>query len=124
MIPKTQFQFVVPVLPSRDIERDVQWYQEKTGFEKIFADDRYAILRREEVYLHLQWHAGTPEDPVGEGSVIRIFVKNIATLFPEFIERGTVTKEKLRKNTPWNTHEFGFYDPNNNAIFIVEDTAG
>jgi hypothetical protein len=24
-------------------------------------------------------------------------------------------------NTPWKTNEFGFYDLNNNAIFIVED---
>jgi hypothetical protein len=25
-------------------------------------------------------------------------------------------------NTPWKTNEFGLYDLNNNAIFIIDDT--
>lgn len=66
-------------------------------------------------------HADTLEDPLLGGSVIRLFVKNITPIFKEFMERGTVNKDKLRLNTPWGTHEFGFYDLNNNAIFIVED---
>ncbi|MEM7511998.1 MAG: hypothetical protein AAF388_13775 [Bacteroidota bacterium] len=45
----------------------------------------------------------------------------IQPLFKEFVERGTVPPEKLRMNTPWGTHEFGFYDLNKNAIFIVQD---
>jgi hypothetical protein len=28
----------------------------------------------------------------------------------------------LKINTPWKTNEFGFYDLNNNSIFIMEDT--
>jgi len=42
-------------------------------------------------------------------------------LFDELVRRGTITKNKLRLNTPWKTHEVGFYDLNNNALFIVED---
>jgi hypothetical protein len=53
--------------------------------------------------------------------VVRIFVKNIQRVFEEFVGRGTVKEEKLRLDTPWNTHEFGFYDLNKNAVFIVED---
>jgi hypothetical protein len=56
------------------------------------------------------------------GSVIRIYVKNITALFHELVERGTVTQGSLKINTPWKTNEFGFYDLNNNAIFIMEDT--
>ena len=62
----------------------------------------------------------TVEDPI-YGSVIKIFVEGIDTIFQEFIDRGTVTKDKLRYNTPWHTNEFGFYDLNNNAIYFVED---
>ena len=38
---------VVPVLPSADIARDIEWYKIKTGFEMIFADKMYAVLKRE-----------------------------------------------------------------------------
>ena len=112
---------IVPVLPSEDIKRDVNWYRDKMGFEQTSGDELYACLRRGELNLHLQWHADTADDPLLGGSVIRIFVKNIHAVFQEFVQRGTITEDKLRMNTPWGTHEFGFYDLNKNAIFIVED---
>jgi hypothetical protein len=71
--------------------------------------------------MHLQWHADTVDDPLLGGSVMKIFVKNIQPIFQEFVERGTVTANKLSLQTSWKTNEFGFYDLNNNAIFIVED---
>jgi hypothetical protein len=37
------------------------------------------------------------------------------------VERGTVTQDSLKINTPWKTNEFEFYDLNNNAILIMED---
>lgn len=112
---------IVPVLPSANIARDVAWYQDKVGFELISSDGMYAILKWEKLFIHLQWHADTPDDPLLGGSVIRIFTTNIQPIFDELVERGTVTPDKLRFDTPWNTHEFGFYDLNNNAVFIVED---
>jgi hypothetical protein len=118
---ETKLLKIIPVLPSQDIARDVAWYKEKTGFEVYFTDKMYAILFRENLVIHLQWHADTPDDPLLGGSVIRIFVKGIKPLFEEFVARGTVTEDKFRPNTPWGTHEFGFYDLNNNAIFIAED---
>ncbi len=73
------------------------------------------------IYLHLQWHADTEDDPLHGGSVIRILVKNIKPLFEEFVARGTVGHDKFRENTAWQTNEFGFYDLNKNAIFIMEE---
>ena len=112
---------IIPVLPSADIVRDTLWYKEKTGFEAIHQDSMYAVLKRDDIYIHLQWHSGTESDPLLGGSVIRIDVKNIGPLFDEFVQRGTVAKTKFVSNTPWNTNEFGFFDLNNNAIFIMED---
>lgn len=117
----TELLDIIPVLPSSDIERDTKWYKEKAGFETIFADDGYALLRRSNLEFHLQWHADTEDDPLLGGSVIRIWVKNIQPIFEEFVERGTVSREKLRLKTAWNTNEFGFYDLNNNAVFVMED---
>ena len=42
-------------------------------------------------------------------------------MFDEFVQRRTVNQTKFVSNTPWGTNEFGFYDLNNYAIFIVED---
>lgn len=118
---KTKLLEISPVMPSQDIDRDVAWYKENTGFDVVHKDDMYAVLRREHLFIHLQWHADTEDDPLLGGSVIKIFVEDIEPFFEEFVERGTIPKEKLRRNTDWNTHEFGFYDLNNNAIFIVQD---
>lgn len=120
MPTKSPIQSIVPVLPSANISKDVAWYEEKTGFTSVFHDDMYAVLRRDQFSLHLQWHADTEDDPLLGGSVIRVFVDDIQELFEEFVSRGTVDKNKLRMNTPWGTHEFGFYDLNKNAVFIVQ----
>jgi hypothetical protein len=115
-----KFISVTPVLPSADIERDTAWYEKHTGFKVYFADKMYAVLFRENIFIHLQWHADTDDDPLLGGSVIRILVSEVKPFFDEFVERGTVQQDKLVLNTPWQTHEFGFYDLNKNAIFIVE----
>lgn len=117
----TELLKIIPVLPSQDIARDVAWYKEKAGFETHFHDTMYALLYRENLEIHLQWHADTDDDPLLGGSVIRIQVNNIRPLFEEFVERGTVTEDKFRANTAWGTNEFGFYDLNQNAVFIMED---
>ena len=116
----TKFLSTIPVLSSADLARDVAWYAEKTGFRNVTDQEGYAIMQSENLEFHLQWHHGTEDDPVLAG-VMRIHVQGILPLFEEFVQRGTVTGEKLRMGTEWGTNEFGFYDPNGNAIFITED---
>ena len=118
---KTEIFGIIPVLPSANIERDIAWYKEKDGFETKYSDNMYAVLYRDNIFIHLQWHADTPGDPLPGGSVIRIDVKNLQPLFDEFVQRGTVTQNAFKENTPWKTNEFGFFDLNKNAIFIMED---
>ena len=112
---------IIPVLPSADINRDIAWYREKAGFEPVHYDKMYAVLYRDNLCIHLQWHADTVDDPLLGGSVIRINVKNIKDVFDEFIKRGTVQLHNFMPNTPWGTHEFGFFDLNRNGIFFMED---
>ena len=118
---RIQHKYTVVVLPSSDLERDIKWYAEYTGFAKRFTSEGYVGLYRDGMELHLQWHAGTEEDPVNGGSVVKFFVEEIDEVFKEFMERGTVKEHQIHKNTPWATHEFGFYDLNKNAIYFVED---
>lgn len=117
----TELLNIEPVLPSQNIDRDVTWYEKHVGFTLVQKDYMYAVLKRDKLYIHLQWHADTDDDPLLGGSVIKIFVKNIQPVFEEFVKRGTINKDKLRLKTNWNTNEFGFYDLNKNAIFFVED---
>ena len=118
---EAKFHGIIPVLPSSNIERDVAWYYAKVGLEPVFHDNMYAVLKRDNLYIHLQWHADNENDPLLGGSVIRIDVENIKLLFAEFIKRGTVVENKFISNTPWGTNEFGFFDLNKNAIFFMED---
>jgi hypothetical protein len=118
---ETTFIKIIPVLPSENIERDIAWYNEKAGFITHFFDNMYAVLFREDIVLHLQWHANTPVDPLLGGSVIRIYVKNIMPFFNEMVIRGTVSAAAFKANTAWQTNEFGFFDLNQNAIFVMED---
>jgi len=113
-------KLIIPVLPTRDIKRDVEWYEKYVGFISLYNDDMYAVLRRDDHRIHLQWHADTDEDPLLGGSVLRIQVDEIKPIFEEFVQRRTISEEKLRLGTSWNTNEFGFYDLNKNAIFIFE----
>ena len=118
----TELIKVIPVLESADIDRDVKWYKEKTGFEVSFLHEKmYAGLYRDDLEIHLQWHAGTKGDPMNGGAVTRICVKNIKPFFEEFKQRGTVQEKDLKESTPWGTNEFAFHDLNSNAIFISED---
>jgi hypothetical protein len=118
----TELVKIIPVLESADIARDVAWYKEKTGFEVSFLHEKmYAGLYREDLEIHLQWHAGTNDDPMNGGAVIRINVKNIRPIFEEFKQRGVVNENDFRANTPWGTNEFAIHDLNSNAIFISED---
>ena len=117
---KTKFIGIIPVLPTTNIERDLKWYKEKAGFEQTFAADGYAGLARENIHIHLQWHADTPEDPLLGGSVVKVFMEGVESLFNELVERGTVAEDALNRNTAWGTHEFGFYDESKNAVFFVE----
>ena len=117
----TELLMTIPVIPSSDIKRDVEWYRKKTGFETFFANDMYAVLFRGNLCLHLQWHADTTDDPLLGGSVVRIQVRDIRPLLDEFIERETLSLDSFRLNTAWGTNEFGFYDLNRNAIFVFED---
>ena len=125
----TIFKHMCPILSSANVVRDLKWYEEKTGFKNVFnsldyneenSKLDYAVISRDGLFIHLQLHAGTTEDPVYGGS-IRIEVENIQPLFEEFLERETIKLESFRKNTPWGTNEFGFYDLNNNAIFFLEN---
>ena len=116
----SKLRHTTPVLSSSNIERDIAWYQTYLGFNFVMGQEGYAVLQRDDQWIHLQWHHGNEDDP-NHGSVVKFFVDDIHPIFEEMIERGTVSKDKLHLNTPWHTHEFAFFDLNKNALYFVQD---
>ena len=49
-----QFLHTTPVLSSSNIKRDIEWYKKHVGFELVIEQDDYAILHRDNQWLHLQ----------------------------------------------------------------------
>ena len=74
---KTELLGISSVLPSNDIDRDLKWYERYVGFTTLHSDNMYAVMKRDTIGIHLQWHADTEDDPLLGGSVVKIFVKDI-----------------------------------------------
>ena len=111
---------ITPVLSTSNLERDIKWYEQYLGFKLDYIEEGYAVLNRDQCWIHLQFHYGDTEDPIN-CSVIKFFVGDIYKILNEMVERQTITEDKLRLNTTWKTHEFGFFDHNKNAIYFVQD---
>ena len=84
ILTKTEILNTIPVLPTSDIERDIVWYKEKMGLELHFGDNMYAVLYRDNLCLHLQWHADTEDDPRLGGSVIEIMSRTFNRFLKSF----------------------------------------
>ena len=115
---------VHPVLPSKNVQAAVEFYVERLGFTLVGqdrpTDPRYAVIRRDEVVLHLQWN-----DPaeLGEGDrpMIRIVVPEVQELFDEYKDKGVFHDRTALRDTPWGTREFAFYDLDRNGLTFYRD---
>jgi len=114
-------QKAFPVLESGDIKRDAQWYSDQLGFEVLFQDDHYAVLRHGAASIHLQWHAGTEQDPLNGGAVVRFLLEDVGPYFTNLKSKGLVEDAQLKEKTPWNTTEFALFDANKNALIFTQD---
>ncbi|MCB1042271.1 MAG: VOC family protein [Acidobacteria bacterium] len=110
-----------PVLASQDVRRDVSWYCDKLGFRMLFNSGdtplNYAGIANAGLELHLQFQF--PKDMTSTD--LRIQVRQITDMFETCLQNGLVKPEALRRNTPWGTHEFGFFDPSGNRIHFYQD---
>lgn len=121
---ETKFLFLSPVLASEDVARDVDWYETNLGFNNVFDSTKYeagpmsyAVVGRQELYLHLQFQY--PADMTSTD--VRIQVMNLEPLFKEYLEKGIVTPDRMKRKTTWGTNEFGLFDLSGNRITFFED---
>lgn len=117
-------QAVNPVLPSKDVRAAIQFYVERLGFTLLFQDSnedpRYAGLRRDDVELHIQWH--DPEEWAAvERPMLRFVVKGVVQLHREYQARDVFHGGTQLRETEWGTHEFAFYDLDQNGLTFYAD---
>lgn len=117
---------VVPILDVRSMDEALRYYVEGLGFEVAFryADDpdNYAGVCRDGVCLHMQWQHQSEFDAGTAGRLrIRIAVDDPDALFTEFQSRGLLRDHPGVRDTEWGTREFGFRDPDGNALGFFRD---
>ncbi len=108
----------VPVLPSLDLARSVQFFVSKLGFEEIhLALGEYAIVNKDDIEVHF-WACDDKKIP--EVSGCRIETQNIAALYAHCEREAIVHPNGKLTEKPWGATEFSVLDLDGNLITFFE----
>lgn len=121
---KASFTAIHPVIPVRDVQKSVDFYQKKLGFKLLFTDSvtkpYYAGVGRDKIELHLQWHQEENWQQMN-ACMLRFVIKDIKNLFEEYSSKGVFHEKTALRLTQWHTREFAFYDPDMNGLTFYEN---
>jgi uncharacterized glyoxalase superfamily protein PhnB len=125
-MPIAKLQDAIPILDVRDVDKALRYYVERLGFTAAFRyegdPDNYAGVRRDDVYLDMQWqHADHFKRGTAGRLRIRIVVDNPDALFEEFKANGVLDQSIEVRDTDWGTREFGFRDPDGNGLTFYRE---
>jgi len=102
-----RFLTAIPVLLSLDIPTTVAFYTTKLAFTCAFQDDDFAILQRDEIYLHF---TGCADQHLVDWSSCRVAVENVEQPYGDCTRQGIVDPNSQLENTEYGTREFGIID--------------
>jgi len=118
------FKETHPILGTRDIQRAIEFYIQKLGFNLAFRDNadlpNYVGFRRDAVELHMQFQF---EHEMGTIR-LRFLVNDSDALFNEYRQRGVECTPNGIRDTPWGTREFALYDLDRNALTFYRHLTG
>ncbi|MBW3523292.1 MULTISPECIES: bleomycin resistance protein [Chryseobacterium group] len=128
-----------PAFPVREIDKAVQFYKDKFGFDCRHKEDTFAILVRGNIELHLwascnyswKWKSiflflkpissGAESFLAGTHSC-RIEVKGVEELYKELKEKEVLHNEKTEiESTYYGTREFAALDLYGNLLSFYEN---
>lgn len=117
----SRLEGIVPILDVRDVNAALVYYVQRLGFEVAFRyeddPDNYAGVKRDAVYLDMQWQHADDFDRGTAGNLrLRILVDDPDALFAELTARGALDATVTVHETMWGTREFGFRDPDGNGL--------
>lgn len=92
------------MLAARDVNESIAFF-ERLGFHAIFRDDdrdpKYAVVRRDQVDLHLQWADAGQWVAGKDRPVYRFLVDDVDALFEEFSKAGAIPPLS-QNSSPWH----------------------
>ena len=108
-----------PILPTHDVRRTRAFY-ESLGFQAGYHDDRYEILRRGVLVVHLE--ARDDLDPATNETSCYWRVPDADALYREFVKLGLPSEGMpslaAPYDEPWGMREFAIKDPAGNLIRV------
>lgn len=106
-----------PILPAQDVRRTSAFY-ESLGFKAGYHDDRYEILRRGNLVVHLEQQNDLPPGRNRTSCYWR--VADADALYQEFAALGLPPERDLTEpqDEPWGMREFTVKDPAGNLVRI------
>lgn len=108
------FSHAATILAVKDIEKSMNFYEQKLGFEITFkwnSPTDYAVLKRGEVSLHLSKRT-EDASPISNHIALYIFVHDIDAVYQELQEK------RVKINTLIGTREYAMRD------FDIKDPDG
>ncbi len=113
-----------PILPAQDVRRTRAFY-ESLGFTAGYHDDRYEILRRDNLVVHLEAHQDLR--PAANHTSCYWRVPDADALYREFAalglpEEGSPSLSEP-SDEPWGMREFTLKDPAGNLVRIGHELA-
>ncbi len=122
-----KFVNVAPVLAVRNVSKSIAFYTGKLGFSLKGTDvppgstqePKYAVLGRDAVRIHVQWH--DEADFAGEGPELRFVIDDVDGLFEEYRIQDVFHSRTALRDTAWGTREFAFYDPDGNGLIFFRN---
>lgn len=110
------FKMTHPILGTRDINRAIEFYTQRLGFQLAFGDTtdppNYVGFRRDAVELHMQFQFEHEMSTIR----LRFLVEDPDALFNEYGRHGVECSAAGICDTPWGTREFALYDLDGNAL--------
>jgi len=106
-----------PVLASLNLNESILFYT-AIGFNKIYLDDQYAIVKRDDILLHF-WKCNDKVHP--ENTCCYIYVTEIERLYKEIDVINAIHPNSQLHDTEYGIREFAMLDVHGNLIRFGEN---
>lgn len=115
-VPK--FESAIPVLPSLNIERSLEFYSSKLGCSEVQNySNEYGVVARDGIAIHF-WSCNDPEIP--KSASCRVKVQGVDELYDELRVHGIVHEKGALADKPWGVKEFAVVDCDGNLLTFFE----
>ena len=119
---KVMVSAIIPVVPSRDVEESLRFYQAYLGFEDPFTwgenPVEYGGLSRDGLRLHFYYE---PNPQIAQNYAFRLEVDEVDLLYVSCQAAGIVHPNGGLEDKPWATREFTLLDPSGVAVRIYQE---